>query len=388
MTPEERRDLFKRTRASKQTHFGVELWSRDGVRICEITPYVRNLYWVEERNEAEVLQFSLDLDAFEDYMIKEVGADPVSNFREGQTEIKVKERRGTGPWVYLFGTQIFYAPINLNNDGSLSISVNAHGYLNFFKDRYPNPAVKYTGVESVQISRNLITQAQSVTDGDYGIILPAGGYYTTTKIRDKTFEQYTSSTKLQIQRLTALNDGTFDFKFLPDKTYMTYPAIGSPRTDFRIVFDRKNFRSSVDSGILNRGANNLYNLIHGIGSGFGADQLITHQSDVASQHEFKVRELPVQFNEVSNIDTLIENAQARLERVKQLLRMPQFTMSGADLPDNRLEIGDVVPVVMTGRRLLEDMTGLYRVERLEVHVDDNHFLQAVTPYFEKTGDYA
>ncbi|MFM9793296.1 hypothetical protein [Streptomyces turgidiscabies] len=388
MTPQERRDLFKRTRASKQTQYGVELWTRDGVRICEITPYVQNLYWVEERNEAEVLQFSMDLDVFERYMINSVGADPVSNFREGQTEIKIKEKRGNGPWVYLFGTQLFYAPINLNNDGSATIGVNAEGYLNFFKDRYPDPAVKYTGVESVQISRNLITQAQSVANGNYGIILPGSGYYTTTKNRDRSFEQYTSSTKLNIQRLTALVDGTFDFKFLADKTYMTYPAIGSPRTDFRISFDRANFRSTVDSAVLNRGANNLFNLIHGIGSGFGADQLITHQSDLASQVEFKVRELPVQFNEVKDSTTLIENAQARLERVKKLLRMPQYTMSGADLPDNRLEIGDIVPVVMTGRRLLEDLTGLYRVERMEVHVDDNHFLQAVTPYFEKTGDYA
>ncbi|MFC8008930.1 hypothetical protein [Streptomyces cinereoruber] len=369
------------------TQYGVELWSRDGVRICEITHLVQNLYWVEERNEAEVLQFSMDLDAFERYMIENVGADPVSNFREGQTEIKVKERRGDGPWVYLFGTQLYWAPINLNNDGSATIAVTAQGYLNFFNSRYPDPSLVYTDEESVEIARDLIRQNQAVTNGDYGIILPSGDYYTTSKLRDRTFEQYTSTTKLNIQRLTALVDGTFDFKFLADKTFMTYAALGSPRSDFRVAFDRANYRSTITSAILNRGANNLYNLIHGIGSGFGADQLITHQSDATSQLEFKVRELPVQFNEVSNTDTLAENAQARLQRVKQLLRMPQLTLSGADLPDVRLEVGDIIPVVMTGRHLLEDLTGYYRVERMETHVDENHFLQAVTPYFQKTGEY-
>lgn len=383
----DQREVIKDARADRMTHYGVELWSRAGVRICEITHLVRNLTWTEERNEAEVLQFSMDLDAFERYMINNVKADPVSNFREGQTEIKIKEKRGDGPWMYLFGTQLYYAPISLNSDGSATISVNAQGYLNFFNSRYPDPAVSFTNTESVAIARGLISQAQAVANGDYGIILPGSGYYTTSKLRTRTFEQYTSTTKLNIQRLTALVDGTFDFKFLADKTFMTYAAIGSPRTDFRVAFDRTNFRSTIDAATLNRGANNLYNLVHGIGSGFGKDQLITHQHDTTSQIEFGLRELPVQFNEVKVQATLDENAQARLDRVKSLLRMPQFTLSGADLPAVRLEIGDIIPVVMTGRRLLEDLTGLYRVERMETHVDENHFLQAVTTYFEKTGEY-
>ncbi|NQD39961.1 hypothetical protein [Glutamicibacter halophytocola] len=85
--------------------------------------------------------------------------------------------------------------------------------------------------------------------------------------------------------------------------------------------------------------------------------------------------------------TLVENAQARLERVKQLLRMPQITLSGADMPANRIEIGDIIPLKMAGRRLLEDLTGYYRVERKEVNVDENHFQKSVTLYFEKTGEY-
>lgn len=369
-------------RSSPTTSYEVELWTRTGTRICQITHLVRNLTWSEERNEAETLQFSMDADAFEHYLIEEVGADPVSNFREGQTEIKVKENG-----EYLFGTQLYYAPINLNNDNSTSISVTATGYLNFFKDRYPDPVVSYSNTESVEIFYDLIRKAQAVPYGDYGIIIPASGYYMTGKKRDRTFEQYTSSTKLNMQRLTNLVDGNFDFRILHDKTAMTYNQIGSPRTDFKIQFDRKNFRSSLDSAVLNRGANNLFNSVIGLGSGFGKDQLMTRRNDIAAQNEFGLRELPVQFNEVSVQGTLDENAQARLDRVKRLLRMPQITLSGADMPRNRIEIGDVIPVQMTGLRLLEDMTGYYRVERKEVHVDENHFQNAVTLYFEKTGDY-
>jgi hypothetical protein len=382
MTNEQLREIVKNARASRITSYDFELWTKDGVRICEITPFVQNPYWTEERNEAETLQFSLDLDAFESYMLNNVKADIVSNFREGQTEVKVRENG-----EYLFGTQLYYAPINLNNDGSATINVQASGYLNFFSSRYPNPTDTYTGIESVEIFYDMIRRAQAVPNGNYGIIIPTSGYYTTGVLRDKTFENYTSSTKLNMQRLTNLVDGNFDFKILADKTAMTYASIGSPRSDFRMAFDRTNFRSTLDSAVLNRGANNLFNLIHGIGSGFGADQLITHQPDLTSQLEFGLREQPVQFNEVSVQETLVENAQAHLQKVSRLLRMPQITLSGADMPAVRLEVGDIFPLVMTGRRLLEDLTGLYRIERKETHVDENHFQKAVTLYFEKTGDY-
>lgn len=377
MTPEQ----LARFIASKSTRYEVELWTKSGLRICEITHLVQNLFWAEERNEAESLQFSMDLDAFETYMIDKVGADPVSNFREGQTEIKIKENG-----EYLFGTQLYYAPIHITT-GAITISVQATGYLNFFKDRYPSPTQVYTGMESVEIFYDLIRKAQLATYGNYGIIIPASGYYVTGKLRDKSFETYTSSTKLNMQRLTNLVDGKFDFKILHDKTAMTYAQVGSPRTDFRLEFDRKNGRSTFDGATLNRGANNLYNQVIGLGSGFGKDITPSIKDDTPSQNEFGLRQLPVQFNEVSVQSTLDENAQARLDRVKKLLRMPQVTLSGADMPAVRLEIGDIVPVKMTGRKLLEDMTGLYRIERKETHVDENHFQKAVTLYFEKTGEY-
>lgn len=369
-------------RSSQSTSYEVELWTRTGTRICEITHLVQNLSWSEERNEAERLQFSMNADALERYMLEEVGADPVSNFREGQTEIKIKENG-----EYLFGTQLYYAPINLNNDGSITISVTAIGYLNFFNARYPDPNVSYKNIEAVEIFYDMVRKAQAATYGDYGIKIPTSGYFVTGKLRDRTFESYTSSTKLNMQRLTNLVDGRFDFKILPDKTLMTYPQVGSPRSDFKIQFDRKNFRSTLDSAILNRGANNLYNKVIGLGTGFGKDLLIQEASDINSQIEFGLREMPVQFNEVSEAATLLENAQARLGTVKRLLRMPQVTLSGADMPKNRVEIGDIIPVKMTGLRLLEDLTGLYRVERKEVSIDENHFQKSVTLYYEKTGEY-
>lgn len=382
------RDAIRDARASKMTRYWVELWSRDGDKIADITPYVRNLYFAEERNEAEELQFSMDLDVFEAFMAK-AGADPVSNFREGQTEIKVREQIGSQAPRYRFGTQLYYAPIDLNNDGSITVSVRGTGYLNFFNARYPDPSIAYTNTEAVEIFYGLVKQAQAVPNGNYGVIVPTGGYYTTGKLRTRTYELYTSTTKLNMQRLTELVDGRFDFKFLPDKTLMTYSAVGSPRTDFSIDFDRTNFRSKLVSARLNRGANNLYNQIIALGSGFGTgDTIYEIVNDIASQVEFRLRQSPVQFNEVKERDTLILNAQTRLEKVKKLLRMPQITLNGADMPVVPLEVGDIFPLIMRGRRLLEDLTGYYRVERMETHVDENHFQQAVTLYFEKTGDYA
>lgn len=363
--------------------YEIELWSKTGKRIADITKLCRNISWSEERNEAEELRFSMDLDAFEDYMINKVGADPVSNFREGQTEIKLVRRVGKVR-TYMFGTQLFDAPIVLEEDDSATIEVVANGYLNFLKDRYPDPLVKYANVESVEIFYDLIRKAQSVQNGDYGLIIPTDGYYVTGVRRDRQYEWFTSSTKLNMQRLTSLEAGNFDFRILADKTVMTYPMVGSPRTDFRLVFDRKNMKSSIKRGRLNRSANGLFNQVVGLGTGLGADVMTSFQNHADSQVEFGLRQLPVQFNEVSVRATLDENSRARLERVKHLLRLPQITLTGHDLPANGVDCGDVVPIQMTGRRLIEDMSGFHRVERIETQLDDNGFESAVTLYFEKT----
>lgn len=365
--------------ARKAPVYEIELWSRHGQRIADITRFCSNISWSEERNEAEDLRFTLDLDAFEEFM-ERAGIDVVSNFREGQTEIKLRRNK-----QYLFGTQLFDAPISLNPDGSANIEVVATGYLNFLKDRYPDPTIRYTQVESVEIFYDLIRKAQSVPNGDYGLIIPAGGYYVTGVKRDREYELYTSSIKLNMQRLTNHEAGNFDFKVLHDKTVMTYPQVGSPRTDFRLVFDRKNFVSSIASARLNRSANGLYNQVVGIGSGFGADMLLSVQNDADSQVEFGLRQLPSQFNEVSIQATLDENARARLDRVKKLLRLPQITLSGNDLPENDVQVGDWIQLTMTGRKLIEDMTGVHRVERKEVRLDANGFEEAVTFFFEKMG---
>lgn len=358
--------------------YEFELWTRTGQRIADITKLCQNVFMAEERNEAEELRFNLDLDAFEDYLINKAGSDPVSNFREGQTEVKVK-RDGQ----YKFGTQLYDAPIALNEDGSAIIEVQCTGYLNFLLFRYPNPAIKYSGVESVEIFYDLVRKAQEVTYGHYGLIIPTSGYYTTGVLRDRSYEYYTSSTKLNMQRLTNLETGNFDFRILADKTVMTYSQVGSPRTDFRLVFDRKNFRSSITRARLNRSANGLFNQVVGVGSGFGADMLTAIRNDIESQIEFGLRQLPVQFNEVSIQATLEENVQARLEKVKKLLRLPQITLSGNDMPATGIEVGDWIPIQMTGRRLIEDMTGVYRVERKETQLDENGFEKEVTLYFEK-----
>lgn len=364
------------------TQFDVDLWSASGTRICEITHLVRNLYFIEERNEVETLQFSMDLDAFEDYMEQNVKADVLSSFREGQTEIKV--RMGGR---YLFGTQLELATIELNEDGSKTINVSAIGYLNFFKDRYPDPSIGYTDWESVEIFYDLVRRAQSVANGNYGIVIPTSGYYVTGKTRDRNYEYYTSSTKLNMQRLTNLVDGKFDFRILPDKTLMTYDRLGSDRSDFLINYDTAKKRSNLKRATLSRGANNLFNQIIGVGSGQGADQLISIKDDLPSQNEFKLRQKPVQFNEIKVQGTLDENAQAALDRYKKLLRMPQITLTGADLPVVPLEVGDRIPVRFAGRKLIQDMTGIYKIERREVTVDENHYISEMKLYFEKTGEY-
>jgi hypothetical protein len=369
--------------------YEIELWSAGGSRIADISALCFNRSYSMQRNEAETLTFSLDLFAFENYCLNNLGnINPRTLIDPYVTDVKVK-RAGQ----YLFGAQVVDVSFNLAEDTSKPgfgggpsqtgaqsyvVNVTCTGYLNLFKDRYVSKV--YTATEATSIATDLLTTTQAQTNGSVGVT-NAVSQYTTGVNRDRTYQR--DNVKLKIQELTTLIDGNFDFSFTWDKKFQTYSKIGARRTDLKFIYGGP--LSNVAGFQLSRSGINLFNKIYGLGSGFGVDQLQGTQVDTTSQLNYYVREQIQQFNSVSIQTTLDQNTTAAVSLAKDILELPKITITGKELNTNFLSVGDRIPLEVKNHTWLSNINGLYRIEQMEVDIDENDFERAIKLTFDSYG---
>jgi hypothetical protein len=359
--------------------YEIELWSQSGSRIADISALCFDRKYTMQRNEAEQLTFSLNLFAFENYCKNNLGgADPSVIIKPYVTDVKVK-RAGQ----YLFGAQVVELSFDLASDYSRAgesgggmqangqdyrVTVSCTGYLNFFKDRYITKT--YSATERTSIATDMLTTTQAQTNGSVGVTI-ASGQYTTGLVADRTYQK--DNIKLKLQELAALSDSPFDFQFTYDKQFKTYQKIGARRQDVSYIYggplgNVMGF-SMVRSGI------NLFNKVYGIGSGFGADQLLSTQIDSASQLNYYLREKIEQYNSVVIQSTLDQNTTTAVALAKDILELPKITLNGKQLPSTFLSVGDRIPLKVQAHTWLASVNGLYRIEQMDVIIDENDFEQ-------------
>lgn len=363
--------------------YTYELWAPNGARLADITPFCQDRQITLQRNEAEQFTFTLDLAVWEDFCASR-NKDPVDLLDCYWTELRIK-RNGQ----YWKGGQVVAKPYNISaadptvsQEGSLgsstirdTLQVVATGYLNLFRDRYVT--VDYSAVDAAVISSNLLTLTQTQTNGSVGVSIGVGNQ-TADKLRDRSYIR--QDVKAGIQNLAALTDAPFDFEFTHDKQYLTYKQIGSKRTDLHFVIGGD--RSNITSFYMEETAASLYNRIIALGSGFGIDQLVSTADDNVSQLKRFLREDIRQFNSVIDQSTLDEHAASELATSKDLLAIPQITITGNELANVPfLNIGDRVPI-SSPYKSLSHLIGYYRIEKMVINLDDNDFEASITLYFD------
>ncbi|TFB85854.1 hypothetical protein E3O44_12695 [Cryobacterium algoricola] len=365
--------------------YEIELWSSTGLRIADISALAFNRHYVLTRNDAEQLTFSLDLFAFENYCANNLGGtDPKTLIAPYVTDIKVK-RNGQ----YLFGAQVVDVSFDLQQDSSragsaggtgqnYTVSITATGYLNLLKDRYVTKT--YIATERTAIATDLITTTQAQTNGSVGIT-NSGSQYLTTQLSDRTYQL--DEVKSKAQELAALSDSPFDFDFSPFKVFRTYAKIGARRQDINLIYGGP--LGNVAGFSLDRSAINLYNKIYGIGSGFGTSQLTSTAGDNISQLNYYLREQIQQFNSVLLQPTLDQNTATALNLEKDILELPIVTITGKELPATFLSVGDRIPLKVMGHKWLDNINGLYRIEQIDVSIDENDFENAIKLTFDSYG---
>ena len=157
-----------------------------------------------------------------------------------------------------------------------------------------------------------------------------------------------------------------DFEFTPDKKFNSYDAIGSYRPDIRLVYPR-----NVDSFSFERSGDSLYNYIYALGSGNGDDGIQTYSEDAYSQVERYRRETIATFNSVERGDTLQENSDGVLDLSKDVRELPKITLHDGVIDLNDVSIGDTIYLELQRFKSLKHIKGFYRIEKIEVTVDDN-----------------
>lgn len=334
-----------------QLKYELELWI-NGVMVADISKLATNRSYTIKRNDSEELQFTLDVQAFEDHCVS-AGRDPNATLMPYVTDVRVK-RNG----IYLFGVQVVDIAYTFN-EGGAEMVVKSTGFLDLFRDRYITK--NYSADEATLIARDMLDDTQ-VIYGDFDVV-DGPEQYATGVLRDR--EYVDQNIKDALMSLTGLIDGNFDFAFTYDRKFNTYQMQGSYRPNNRLTYPY-----NIKSISTPKTALNLYNYTIGLGSGFGEETLRSEEDDAASRLNYGTRMRIVSFNSVANQDTLDQNTVAENSRTKDLLILPKLTVSGEFLDLNTVWVGDRIPVEIQGHPSLP-LNDVYRIEQIGVTLDEN-----------------
>lgn len=337
-----------------QLKYELELWI-NGVMVADISKLATNRRYTIKRNNAEELEFTLDVVAFEAHCV-EAGRDPEATLLPYVTDVRVR-RNGS----YLFGTQVVDINYTFGEDGA-SMVLKCSGFLDLFRDRYITKT--YTAAESTDIARDMLDDTQIVY-GDFGVV-DGPEQYDTGELRDRDFTD--QNIKDALINLTDLIDGKFDFAFTYDRKFNTYAMQGSYRPSLKLTYPY-----NIKSISTPKTALNLFNYTIGLGSGFGEETVRSEggdAQDATSRLNYGTRMRIVSFNSVSDQTVLDQNTASENSQTKDLLILPKLTVSSEFLDLNTVWVGDRIPVEVQGHPSLP-LNDLYRIEQLSVTIDEN-----------------
>lgn len=334
--------------------YEVELFDKNGTALVDITPYVEKLHYSQEVNEAEELDFSIEMHKFQEIARRLGVADPNTLLEEYATDVKLK-RNGE----YMLGTHVDSIGDDVGQD-SATISVSARGYLNFFEKRNITKSYPKT-LDSTAIGRDMVTQTQMRPRGDFGVRLRPYGYASGV-LRDMNYQD--AEIKRELINLAESRYGPFEFAFTHDKKFQTYERLG---TDDGLWLT---YGDNVTGFTIDRLGSRRYNYIQGLGSGFGTDMLRQVAEDPVDQMRHYLREKSVQFNGVTNTTTLFQNAMSELLLgVSQAI--PIIKTNTTKLRGYLPGLGDTIHLDLNKLPYYAKYSGLYRIIKLDVRVGES-----------------
>jgi hypothetical protein len=349
--------------------YSFELWTKGGSLLADLGKRAQGRSVVLSRNQADIIDFKLDLMAFEQYC-RALNVDPKQLLLVNSTEVRVK-RLGT----YVSGGQLMYKSSSLNAT-TKGITLKALGFLALFNKRFTGSTLSGTVLEvhtadngnvksRTDLAWYLIDASQSLTNGSLGITRGFTG--GSTSLYDKTYSR--TRIKDALQDMTNLQVSPIDIEFTHNKVFNTYSFIGSNRPD--IVFE---FPGNIMELGIEEDGTDMTNEVIGVGAG-AADgtQARYDAEDIPSQTTFQLRQDVFNSNATDNSDNgLTDGAEAVKVAKANPIKIPALKVNGNIPPyvtDYR--IGDRVQVKVTGYPSVSDINGMYRIEKINIHIDDD-----------------
>lgn len=336
--------------------YGLEIFDPNGVRLADLSGRTQGRRLSKSRNEADEIQWTLDLNEFEAYC-RASNKDPNAILMTGRNEVRVK--RGTN---YLAGGQLLYWRASSNARGK-TIEIRATGFLNLLTRRYTSD--EFAATDGASIAWQLIQASQALTNGDFGITL---GATTTVGLWNKTYNRV--SLKEAIQELAESPTRGFDFEFAYNKVLNIYKSIGANRTS-DILFEAP---GNLIEWELPNDATGIANEVIGIGSGNGTESQVMHtESSLPSQLTYRLAQKFLQRSSTNDSDgTLTDAVKGELTAWAFPFEVPSITVDGNKAPYiTDYGIGDVVRVRLRDSDLAKHVDGGFRIERYDLNVDDN-----------------
>lgn len=352
--------------------YSFELWTKSGQLLADLSGKdagAQDRSFTRSRNQPEDIEFSLDLNGFEKYCLA-LGIDPKQILLVNSTELRIK-RYGE----YIIGGQLMYTNVSISAT-DMKVSCRVFGFLALFGKRYTGTTTAgfisevYTAANSTALSRpalagTLITATQALTNGDFGITIGTLGGSATTY--DKTYSR--TNVMNALQDMTNLQTDPIDIEFTYNKVFNTYAQIGSNRPD--IVFE---FPGNITSLEVPNDGTDMTNEVIGLAQGSADGTQVTYfAEDIGSQTTFALRQDIYQSNATDNSDNgLTDGANSELVAKSNPIRVPAITVNGNLAPFvTDYGIGDYVQVKITGHPLIDDINGMYRVEKMTVDIDND-----------------
>lgn len=335
--------------------YSIELVNPDGDLLADLSGRAVGRHLTKSRNEAEEIEWSIDLNEFERYAAL-TKQDPKNIIIVDQTEVRIK--RGQ---VYLAGGQINYIEGSVDS-ARQALNIKGSGFLNLFKDRYTDTERIFTGIQATTIAWTLIDESQSLTNGDFGV---TQGNVATVGTHDRTYRD--TNIKDALQNLTKVQVNPFDFEFSYDKIFNTYAALGSQRPE--IIFE---YPGNIKSFSVPLDGTGIANQVIAKGGGFGDEaQTQSVADDLGSQSIYKLRQRIITPNGVIEQDTLDQHAEAELAGWAFPFEIPQIVVDGNVAPFiTDYNIGDYVRVRINDFNWFSHIDRLYRIEKYELDIDD------------------
>lgn len=331
------------------------LFDSSGNLIADLGGYVSNRTFSITRNRPEEISFSIPLFTL-DQLAASLHLTPADFFQAGIQQILI--RRDTVP---ICAGQIDYWESDFSDPANPVINVKAHGWMSLFSYRYITD--EYDGDDAAFIIRDIITNTQALTNGDFGITLGttvAGSNTYTSKI-------FTDKTISDILTEMSEEDGGFDFQFTWDKVFNLFlPSQGVTRNDILFTYpgNLTDLKISVDS-------TKLVNELLARGTGLGTDGISTTIDDLTSQGIYALRQGIKDFPDM-DADQLANSAASELLYYKVPLVLNSITYNG--LQNNTpivgsYSVGDKIRVYAPTLPLYQNLNQPFTIDSITVTLD-------------------